>query len=244
MSTNFPLANEIQPSKGGDSCAAPPCADAFVAKVNPSGNATIYSTYLGGDAEDYGQAITVDPFGGAYITGYTFSTNFPTTNGSGISSTTFSDAFVAKIFDPQPATPTPTSTVTSTPTSTSTATATATRIPSGTSCIDWRDATTHGWIQSPWINPQAQIVWDGNGMYGSGGSSGTYQVGVYFQMPAGGPYKVVFSGQNITNMAVAQDWRPRPTPERADMTKIEAIIQLAKLDAVKEALQEIGAEVR
>ncbi len=204
MSTNFPLANEIQPSKGGDSCAAPPCADAFVAKVNTSGNATIYSTYLGGDAEDYGQAITVDSLGSAYITGYTFSTNFPTTNGSGISSTTYSDAFVAKIFDPQPATPTPTNTFTATPTVTPTPTATATRIPAGVSCIDWRDASAHGWVQSPWMSAGTQINWDSNGMYGSATNNGTYQVAAYFQMPTVGFYKVVFTGQSLTNITVAQ----------------------------------------
>ncbi|MEK7679103.1 MAG: SBBP repeat-containing protein, partial [Deltaproteobacteria bacterium] len=50
----------------------------FVTKYNPSGSALAYSTYLGGAASDYGFAIAVDPAGNAYITGSTYSTNFPT----------------------------------------------------------------------------------------------------------------------------------------------------------------------
>ncbi|MGA2587815.1 MAG: SBBP repeat-containing protein [Candidatus Aminicenantales bacterium] len=39
-----------------------------------------YSTYLGGNSDDYGQGIAVDGSGNAYVTGYTLSTNFPTLN--------------------------------------------------------------------------------------------------------------------------------------------------------------------
>ena len=102
-STDFPLENEIQSQKGADSCSAPPCPDAFVAKVNAAGNALIYSTYLGGSAEDYGNSIAQDGLGGAYVTGYTYSSNFPTTPGAydlTLGSATYSDTFVAKIFDP------------------------------------------------------------------------------------------------------------------------------------------------
>jgi len=60
---------------------------AFVSKFNPSGTALEYSTFLGGDAlgqrphlqGDYGHAIAVDSYGQAYVTGYTFSANFPIT---------------------------------------------------------------------------------------------------------------------------------------------------------------------
>ena len=41
--------------------------DAFVAKLNASGNALVYSTYLGGNDDDVGRGIAVDAiFGGAY----------------------------------------------------------------------------------------------------------------------------------------------------------------------------------
>jgi len=59
--------------------------DAFVTKINSTGTALIYSTYLGGSrADDGGRGIIVDPSGNAYVTGFTFSTNFPT-KGAGFS---------------------------------------------------------------------------------------------------------------------------------------------------------------
>lgn len=100
-STNFPTVAAIQPVKGTDSCNAPPCADAFVAKVDPTGSSLIYSTYLGGGDEDYGSMVVVDGLGGAYIVGYTFSSNFPTTPGSFpyVGGSSYADAFVVKIED-------------------------------------------------------------------------------------------------------------------------------------------------
>lgn len=70
-STNFPTASPFYATNSG----AP---DVFVTKYNPTGSALVYSTYLGGTAADYGYAIAVDPAGNAFITGNTFSTNFPT----------------------------------------------------------------------------------------------------------------------------------------------------------------------
>jgi len=51
---------------------------AFVSKLSPAGNALVYSTYLGGSNLDWGMAIAVDASGSAYVTGGTFSTDFPT----------------------------------------------------------------------------------------------------------------------------------------------------------------------
>jgi hypothetical protein len=53
--------------------------DAFVTKLNPTGSALVYSTYLGGSSEDQALGIAVDIAGNAWVTGETFSTNFPTT---------------------------------------------------------------------------------------------------------------------------------------------------------------------
>ena len=50
--------------------------DAFVAKLNKSGG-LVYSTYLGGSFSDHGAAIATDSAGNAYVTGGTYSTNFP-----------------------------------------------------------------------------------------------------------------------------------------------------------------------
>ena len=71
-STDFPTVNSMQSTNGGD-------YDAFVTKLNPTGSALIYSTYLGGDGIDDGNGIAVDASGNAYVTGRTDSTNFPTT---------------------------------------------------------------------------------------------------------------------------------------------------------------------
>jgi hypothetical protein len=72
-STNFPTANAIQGAKGGD-------LDAFVTKLNTTGSALVYSTYLGGGAGDLGNGIAIDSAGNAYVTGETASINFPIAN--------------------------------------------------------------------------------------------------------------------------------------------------------------------
>src|SRR3989475_8604880 len=72
--------------------------DAFVTKLNPTGTALVYSTYLGGSGGDEGRGIAVDVAGNAYVTGSTGSTDFPTTAGA-VQTTIggFVDAFVAKL---------------------------------------------------------------------------------------------------------------------------------------------------
>jgi hypothetical protein len=92
-STNFPTANPLQPNYGGG------LADAFVARLSADGSRLVYSTYLGGSGNDYGNRIAVDPTtGDALVTGETSSTNFPTANplqpyyGGGLY-----DAFVARL---------------------------------------------------------------------------------------------------------------------------------------------------
>lgn len=91
-STNFPTANAIQNTHGGNP-ASP--YDAFVTKFNAAGSALVYSTYLGGNASDRGEGIAIDSAGNAYLTGHTFSANFPTANA--IQNTGGGDAFVTKI---------------------------------------------------------------------------------------------------------------------------------------------------
>src|SRR5437867_3160351 len=56
--------------------------DAFVTKLNPTGAALIYSTYLGGTGSEEGTGIAVDGAGNAYVVGVTVSMNFPTTSGA------------------------------------------------------------------------------------------------------------------------------------------------------------------
>jgi hypothetical protein len=81
--------NPLQPAYGGNN-------DAFVTEINSSGSALVYSTYLGGSGDDQGQGIAVDSSGDAYVTGQTFSTDFPTMNPLQPAYGGNTDAFVTK----------------------------------------------------------------------------------------------------------------------------------------------------
>ena len=52
--------------------------DVFISKVNATGTALVYSTFLGGSGSEVGNGIAVDTAGNAYIAGYTQSSDFPT----------------------------------------------------------------------------------------------------------------------------------------------------------------------
>lgn len=56
--------------------------DAFVTRLNATGTALVYSTYIGGNGDDRGLGIAVDASDNAYITGWTTSTNFPVSAGA------------------------------------------------------------------------------------------------------------------------------------------------------------------
>jgi hypothetical protein len=56
--------------------------DAFVTKLSASGDAVVYSTYLGGRGVDSGSSIAVDSQGNAHVVGRTGSDDFPTTPGA------------------------------------------------------------------------------------------------------------------------------------------------------------------
>jgi len=90
VSTDFPTARALQPAHGG-------VVDAFVAKLDPRGSALLYSTYLGGSDEDLGWGIAVDGQGGAYVTGHTHSSDFPTASPLQPAGQGGGDAFVAKL---------------------------------------------------------------------------------------------------------------------------------------------------
>jgi hypothetical protein len=70
--------------------------DAFVTKLNPTGSALAYSTFLGGTSLDEGSGIAVDGAGSAYVTGSTLSADFPTTPGA-FATTHNGGAFVTKL---------------------------------------------------------------------------------------------------------------------------------------------------
>jgi hypothetical protein len=92
-STNFPTANALQSTLAG----IPGLADVFVTKINATGSALVYSTYLGGSEVDFGNGIAVDTSGNAYVTGSTVSTNFPTANALQATLAGCCNAFVTKM---------------------------------------------------------------------------------------------------------------------------------------------------
>ncbi|HEV2842940.1 MAG TPA: SBBP repeat-containing protein [Chthoniobacterales bacterium] len=93
-STNFPTVNPAQPNYGGE------LFDAFVTKLNSTGSLFVYSTYLGGSGGDIASAIAVDGTGKAYVTGYTYSTDFPVVNSYQSALAGQQDAFVTRLDGP------------------------------------------------------------------------------------------------------------------------------------------------
>ena len=68
----FPVTkNAFQKTFGGSNI------DGFVTKLNPSGSALIWSTYLGGSGGDAVQSIALDQYRTVYLTGFTTSSDFP-----------------------------------------------------------------------------------------------------------------------------------------------------------------------
>jgi hypothetical protein len=98
LSTDFPTTpGAAQPSFGGRAPNLVYGGDAFVSKISAAG--IIYSTYLGGNGGDAGNSIAVDSAGNAYVTGVTYSFNFPTTPGAFMPSSQggYSNAFLTKV---------------------------------------------------------------------------------------------------------------------------------------------------
>jgi hypothetical protein len=112
-------------------------SDAYVVKLNADGAGLAYATFLGGGSGDGGGGIAVDGVGSAYVTGYTDSSDFPTT--AGAFDTSYNgdgDAFVAKISTSEvPPTPTATATWTLIPSPTATPSGTPPVTPAPTSPV-------------------------------------------------------------------------------------------------------------
>ncbi|GMK41265.1 hypothetical protein PCCS19_43210 [Paenibacillus sp. CCS19] len=75
-SLNFPTTPDaFQPFPHGG-------GDAFVTQLNIQGNEVVFSSYIGGSSSDVGNAVAVDSTGCVFVTGQTFSTDFPVTPGA------------------------------------------------------------------------------------------------------------------------------------------------------------------
>ena len=72
--------------------------DSFVTRYKADGTLQMYCTYLGGsNSVDYAQGVAPGQLGTVYVTGYTYSTNFPLQNPWQPTKNTFTDGFVTKI---------------------------------------------------------------------------------------------------------------------------------------------------
>jgi Beta-propeller repeat len=80
-SEGFPVKNAFQPVFRGQNCANGG-GDAFVTRLNVSGSALEYSTFLNGSIVSIGRGIVLDSTFHAYVTGSTQSADFPTTPGA------------------------------------------------------------------------------------------------------------------------------------------------------------------
>lgn len=89
LSTNFPVQSAAQYVSGGRQ-------DAFFSELGATGN-LLASSYLGGNGDDHGAGVAVDGSGNTYVTGSTYSTNFPTALPFQAHSGGGQDAFVTKI---------------------------------------------------------------------------------------------------------------------------------------------------
>jgi hypothetical protein len=90
-SASFPLASPLQPTFGGG------VSDAFVFELNSTGSSLVFSTFLGGNGQDYTEGLAIDNAGTVYVAGTTLSTNFPLANATQKTMGGNHTAFAAKI---------------------------------------------------------------------------------------------------------------------------------------------------
>jgi len=89
-SADFPVTGALQGLIRGEQ-------DAFVVKLNASGSALLYSTFLGGNDYDKAESVAVDAAGNAFVMGETWSSDFPTANAYQATNRGNCDVFVAKL---------------------------------------------------------------------------------------------------------------------------------------------------
>jgi hypothetical protein len=91
ISTNFPVtSNAYDKTHNGTS-------DAFLTRLNSAGSLLVYSTFIGGINNDWGKGIDIDSSDNAYITGYTFSVDFPVSADAFDKTRNSDDAYVLKL---------------------------------------------------------------------------------------------------------------------------------------------------
>jgi hypothetical protein len=90
QSPDFPTRNAYQSTYGRST-------DSFASKLSPDGSSLVYSTFLGGSNTDYGYGVAVDSAGDAWLTGQTFSSDFPHANAYQPTLKSSADVFVTEL---------------------------------------------------------------------------------------------------------------------------------------------------
>ncbi|HUZ47705.1 MAG TPA: SBBP repeat-containing protein [Terriglobia bacterium] len=78
--TGYTESDDFPVTAGAFMPSGLPYSDVFVTKLSSDGASLVYSTYLGGSRLEQGLGIAVDSLGNAYVTGSTWSDDFPTVN--------------------------------------------------------------------------------------------------------------------------------------------------------------------
>jgi len=89
-STDYPVVSPLQAANAGG-------MDIVVSKIDPTGSAIVYSTYIGGSGDDFGSAIAVDAAGSAYVAGLSYSSDYPLASPLQASNSGTSDAVLTEI---------------------------------------------------------------------------------------------------------------------------------------------------
>jgi hypothetical protein len=93
---------------------------------------------------------------------------------------------------------------------------TSSPLPGGATCASWQTGGASGWLNSPW-ETNTQAVWDSTGLYGNVTDNSTSgQVGVYYQLPANGPYELLFTSNGVDSYTVTQGTNPPSTGALGD----------------------------
>ena len=230
-STNFPTVTPLQIANAGG-------FDAFIAKLNPAGSAFLYSTYLGGSANESNTTtvtatnpLVLDASGNAYVTGFTSSTNFPTATPLQPASAGGQDAFVVKIADATPAADYSISILpgsrTVVPGGATTYTVTATPVGGFTGTISL-GASGFSNDSTASFNPTTIVITDASAKSSTltvtttaATPPGTYSLNINTtsgNLQHAGPAQLFVSGTASANLAITKTASPNPATSLANLT--------------------------